>query len=126
MPDIADAAENTIQLELNAQLSAIRSRTGPQLAAIGCCHNCEADVGPGEEVGKFGHGQCGGGQVVAAAAGAAVVGGLGLDLVHFGTATRDHKGVDGELAGFAMEDEAEALGEQRLEHRGHLRERGLR
>ena len=48
MPDIADAAENTIQLELNAQLSAIRSRTGPQLAPIGCCHNCEADVGPGQ------------------------------------------------------------------------------
>jgi len=40
MPDIADAADSTIQLELAAHLSAIRSRTGPPLEAIGMCHNC--------------------------------------------------------------------------------------
>jgi hypothetical protein len=40
MPDIADAADSTIQIELAARISAVRSRTGPQLEAIGCCHNC--------------------------------------------------------------------------------------
>lgn len=48
MPDIADAADSTIQLELNAHLSAIRQRPGPQLAPIGVCHNCEAELGHGK------------------------------------------------------------------------------
>jgi hypothetical protein len=39
MADVVDAAEQTIELELAAQLSAIRKRTGPQLEAIGVCHN---------------------------------------------------------------------------------------
>lgn len=48
MPDIADAAEQTIELELAAHLSAIKERIGPQLVPIGVCHNCEADLEPGK------------------------------------------------------------------------------
>lgn len=48
MPDIADAADNTIALELAAHLAAIKAKTGPQLVPIGICHNCEADVEPGK------------------------------------------------------------------------------
>jgi hypothetical protein len=48
MPDIADNASDTIELELRARISAVRKHTGPQLAAIGVCHNCEADLAPGK------------------------------------------------------------------------------
>jgi len=48
MANEADLADQTIELELNAALAAVRARTGPQLAPIGVCHNCEADVEPGQ------------------------------------------------------------------------------
>jgi hypothetical protein len=48
MSDIADNADQTIQLELSARLAAVRRNTGPQLAPICMCHNCEADLEPGK------------------------------------------------------------------------------
>lgn len=48
MPNEADMADQTIELELTAALAAVRARAGRQLAPIGCCHNCEADVEPGK------------------------------------------------------------------------------
>jgi RNA polymerase-binding transcription factor DksA len=47
MADIADAAEQTIELELSAQIAAIRKKTGPQLEAIGVCHNCGDEIAVG-------------------------------------------------------------------------------
>jgi len=40
MPNEADLADQTIELELRAQLAAVRKQTGPQLEALGFCHNC--------------------------------------------------------------------------------------
>jgi len=47
MADIADAAEQTIELELTAAITAIRSKTGPQLAPAGVCHNCGDEIAAG-------------------------------------------------------------------------------
>lgn len=47
MADIADAAEQTIELELSAALTAIRSKTGPQLMSMGVCHNCGDEIAAG-------------------------------------------------------------------------------
>jgi RNA polymerase-binding transcription factor DksA len=48
MADVADAAEQTIELELQAQLSAIRRHTGPVLEAIRMCHNCSESLPQGQ------------------------------------------------------------------------------
>jgi len=48
MADVVDDADQTIALELAAQIAAIKKKTGPQLAPIGMCHNCEADIEPGK------------------------------------------------------------------------------
>lgn len=47
MADIADAAEQTIELELSAAVSAIRKKTGPQLGPVGVCHNCGEEIAAG-------------------------------------------------------------------------------
>lgn len=47
MADIADAAEQTIELELGAALAAIRARTGPPLESVGVCHNCGEEIAAG-------------------------------------------------------------------------------
>jgi RNA polymerase-binding transcription factor DksA len=47
MADIADAAEQTIELELTAAVAAIRKKTGPQLEAVRVCHNCGDEIAPG-------------------------------------------------------------------------------
>jgi hypothetical protein len=48
MPDIADMADGNIALELQSNLHAAKKRLGPQLAPIGACHNCEADLEAGK------------------------------------------------------------------------------
>lgn len=40
MPNEADLADQTIEIELKAHLAAVRRKTGPQLEPIGVCHNC--------------------------------------------------------------------------------------
>lgn len=47
MPDVADDANQTIELELQARISAVRKHTGQHLVPKGVCHNCEADLQAG-------------------------------------------------------------------------------
>ena len=44
----ADNADAAIEMELKANLYAAKKRLGPQLAPIGACHNCEADLEAGK------------------------------------------------------------------------------
>jgi hypothetical protein len=48
MPDVVDAADQTIELELQAHIAAVRKHTGAPLQARGACHNCEAALEPGK------------------------------------------------------------------------------
>jgi RNA polymerase-binding transcription factor DksA len=48
MPDVVDAASQTIELELQARISAVRRHTGPVAVPKGTCHNCEAVLEAGK------------------------------------------------------------------------------
>jgi hypothetical protein len=55
MPDVADDAAQTIELELQARISAVRKHTGQHLVPkvnerTGkiVCHNCDCEIAPGK------------------------------------------------------------------------------
>jgi hypothetical protein len=48
MPNEADMADQTIELELQASLTAVRARRAPDLVPKGMCHNCDSEVEPGK------------------------------------------------------------------------------